>query len=99
MPVNLPMLSLNEEAQSNDEVFREIEDYFDEAEREELVQVGDPPQYVLSSHTWLGASSSGGAGPSTSGVPPATLVPSTHARIGSPSSLPRRWGKYRGNIS
>ena len=33
MPVNPPMLSSNEEAQSDDEVFREIEDYFDEAER------------------------------------------------------------------
>ena len=27
-----------------------------------------------------------------------TLVPSTHARIGSPGSLSRRLGKYRGNI-
>ena len=26
-------------------------------------------------------------------------MPSTHARIGSPGSLPRRWGKYRENTS
>ena len=42
-PVNPSTLSSNEEAQSNDEVFYEIEDYFDEAERGEPVQVGDPP--------------------------------------------------------
>ena len=42
-PVNPSTLSSNEEAQSNDEVFCEIEDYFDEAERGEPVQVGDPP--------------------------------------------------------
>ena len=62
---------MNKEAQFDDEVFHEIEDYFEEAERKEPVQVGDPPQYVLSSHAQLGASSSGGAGPSTSGTPPA----------------------------
>ena len=49
LPVNPPTLSSNEEAQSDNEVFREIEDYFDEAERGEPAQVGDPPQYVLSS--------------------------------------------------
>ena len=66
MPINPPTPSSNEEAQSDDEVFCEIEDYFDEAEKGEPIQVGDPPQYVLSSHAWLGARSFGGAGPSTS---------------------------------
>ena len=66
------MPSSNEEAQSNDEVFREIEDYFGEAKKGgDPVQVGDPPQYVLSPHARLRASSSGGASPSTSGMLPA----------------------------
>ena len=49
-PINPLPLSLNEEGQSDDKVFHEIEDYFDEAERGEPLQVGDPPQYVPSSH-------------------------------------------------
>ena len=71
MSVNPPLaLCSNEEAQSNDEVFREIKDYFEEAERGEPVQVGDPPQYVLSSHARfpMGASSSNGPSLSTSGT-------------------------------
>ena len=69
--VNHLMPSSNKEAQSNDKVFCKIEDYFDEVERGESVQVGDPPQYVLSSHAWLGARSSGGADPLISVAPPA----------------------------
>ena len=38
MSINPPlMLSSNKEAQSHDEVFREIEDYFEEAERGEPI--------------------------------------------------------------
>ena len=66
MSVNPPTLSSNKEVDSTDEVFRDIEDYFDEAKRGDPVQVDDPPQYVLSSHAWLRVSSSGGFGPSTS---------------------------------
>ena len=47
-------------------VFHEIEDYFDEAEKGEPVQFGDPPQYVLSSHAWLGVRLFAGAYPLTS---------------------------------
>ena len=77
LSVKPPVLSLNEEAQSNDEVFHEIEDYYEEAEKGEPVQVNDPLQYVLSSHARLsvGASSSGCAGPSTSGTLPADVGP------------------------
>ena len=73
MLVNPLTLSSNKEVWFDDEVFREIKDYFEEAERREPVQVGDPPQYVLSSHAWLGESSSGGVGPSTSRASPADL--------------------------
>ena len=68
MLVNPPTLSSNEEVHSDEEVFHEIKDYLDEAEKGTPVQVGDPLQYVLSLHAWLGVSSSGGAGTSTSGV-------------------------------
>ena len=64
LPVNPPLvLFSNKEAQSDNKVFWEIEDYFEEAKRGEPVQVGDPPQYVLFSHAWLGVSSSGSIGP------------------------------------
>ena len=54
LSVNPPLtLSSNKEAQSDDEVLCEIEDYFEEAKKGEPVQVGDLPQYVLSSHAWL----------------------------------------------
>ena len=69
LPVNPLTPSSNKEAQSNDEVFCEIDNYFDEVEKGEPVKVGDSPQYVLSSHAWLGVSSSGGIGPSTSRAP------------------------------
>ena len=39
--------SLAEEVHSDDEIFREIEDYAVEVEREDCVQAGDPPLYVL----------------------------------------------------
>ena len=72
-----PTVSLNKEAQSDDEVFCEIEDYFEEAERGEPIQVGDPPQYVLSTHARLSviASSSSGIDPSTSGMSPVDTSP------------------------
>ena len=56
LSVNPLTTSSNEEVQYDDEVFRKIEDYFDEAKRGEPVQVGDPPQYVL----WILASLVGG---------------------------------------
>ena len=64
--------SSDEEVYSNNEIFRKIEDYAMEAEREDRVQTRDPPLYVLTSNVWWsdGASSFGGAGPSTSGAPP-----------------------------
>ena len=71
MLVNPPTLPSNEEVQYDDEVFREIEDYFEDAEKGEPIQVGDLPQYVLSSRAWLGASLFGGAGPLTSRESPA----------------------------
>ena len=77
-----PMLSSNEEAQSDDEVFREIEDYFEETERGDPVQLDDPPQYVLSSHAQLGASSSSGTGPSTSGMSPAATTTELGSIVG-----------------
>ena len=99
MPVNpSPMLFLNKEVQFDDEVFHEIKDYFEEAERGEPIQVGDPPQYVLSSHAQLGASSSGGANPSTSGAPPANAGPYYACDDWSPGSLPRSWGSYGTSI-
>ena len=39
--------SSEEEVHSNDEIFREIEDYAMEAEREERVQASDPPYTCL----------------------------------------------------
>ena len=65
--------SSDEEVHSDDEIFREIEDYAIEAEGEDHVQVWDPPLYVLTPDVrWYeGASSFGGAGPTTSGAPPA----------------------------
>ena len=42
--------SLNEEVHFDDEIFREIEDYAIEAEREDRVQAGDPP-YMCSHQT------------------------------------------------
>ena len=64
--------SLDKEAHSDDEIFREIEDYEMEAEREERVQAGDLSLYVFALDVqWLErASSSGGAEPSTSGALP-----------------------------
>ena len=38
-----------EEVYSNNEIFREIEEYTAEAEREEQIQAGDPLFYVLAS--------------------------------------------------
>ena len=60
------------EVHSDDEIFREIEDYTMEAEKER-VQAGDPPVYVLASNDWWseGASSLGGTEPSTNGASPA----------------------------
>ena len=67
------MPSSDEEVHSDDEIFHEIEDYAVEAERVDHFQAGDPPFYVLASDVWLskGTSSSGDAGPSTRGAPPA----------------------------
>ena len=45
--------SSNEEVHSNDEIFREIEDYAIEAEREDRVQAGDP-LYMCSHQTSSG---------------------------------------------
>ena len=97
LSINLPpMLSSNEEAQYDDEVFCEIEDYFKEAKRGEPVQVGDPPQYVLShmlSYLWEQVHL---VGPVLRLVErrPQTQVPSMHARTGSLGSLPRSLGLY-----
>ena len=65
--------SSDEKAHSNDEIFWEIEDYAIEAEMEDRVRASDPPFYVLTLDVWWseGASSFDGAGPSTSGAPPA----------------------------
>ena len=41
--VNPPTPSSNEETHFEDEVFHEIEDYFDEVEKGEPIQAGDPP--------------------------------------------------------
>ena len=46
-PPSVP--SLDEEVHSDDEIFREIEDYAMEAETEDRVQTRDPPLYVLTS--------------------------------------------------
>ena len=69
-PLGVP--SSDEEVHSDDEILREIEDYTMEAEREKPVKAGNPPFYVLALDIrWSeGESSSGGAKPSTSGVPP-----------------------------
>ena len=51
LSVNLhPTFYSNKEVQSDDEVFHEIEDYFDEAERGEPIQVRDPLS-MYSPHT------------------------------------------------
>ena len=68
---NLPIVpSSDDEVHSNDEIFREIEDYKMDEER---IQAGDPPLYVLAPDVWWSeeASSSGGAEPSTSRALPA----------------------------
>ena len=59
------------EVHSDDEIFREIEDY---AREEERVQASDSPLYVCTSDVWWsgGASSFGGAKPSTSRAPAAS---------------------------
>ena len=69
-PPNVP--SLDEEVHSDNEIFREIEDYAIEAEREDRVQARDPPLYMLTlDASWSeGESSSRGVRPSTSGAPP-----------------------------
>ena len=52
--VNPPhALSSNGKTYSDDDVFREIENYSEEAKRGDHIQVVDPPQYVLSLHAWL----------------------------------------------
>ena len=67
-----------------------IEDYFDEAEREDPIQAGDSPQYVLSSHAWLGARSYSGVSPSTTGVPSVDVGAQYACKDWSSSFLPRR---------
>ena len=66
------MPSLNEEVHSDDEIFREIKDYAMEAEREDRVQASDPILYMIALDIrWSkGASSFGGARPSTNGALP-----------------------------
>ena len=43
LPVNPPTPSSNKAMHYDNEIFQKIEDYFDEAERGEPVQAGDPP--------------------------------------------------------
>ena len=62
----------DKEVHSYDEIFCELEDCVVLFEREDHVQTGDPPLFVLASDVWWfeGASSSSGVGPSTSRAPP-----------------------------
>ena len=89
-----------EEVYSNNEIFREIEEYTAEAEREEQIQAGDPLFYVLASDVWWskGASSSGGTGPSTSGAPLQTLTPNASVRTRCLGVPPRDWDSFLVNI-
>ena len=72
VPIKIHILMMATTTYSDDEEFHEIEDYTDEADKGEQVQGTYSPQYLFSSHVmWsAGASSSGGARPSTSGVLP-----------------------------
>ena len=64
-PLSMP--SSNKEVHFDGEVFQKIENYIVEVEKEDHVQAGNPPLYMLASDVeWFeGVSLSGGVGPST----------------------------------
>ena len=91
-PSSVP--SSDEEVHSDDEIFREIEDYAVEAEREDHVQVGYPPLYMLASDVrWSEGASSAGAE-----LHPWTLTPNMFVRTRYLGFLLRNWDSSLVNI-